>query len=114
MTTKHKVDSLQNKVRKLQRAIRKQARPLQKRIRSLGSELTRLLQADLKARGLLLYEDCNCPDNIWVGTAKSMEQCREDGGVPYEVSGPMRQTERGYQVRVGGAWLGIISPPQGW
>lgn len=113
-STGQKVLSLQNKVRKLQRAIRKQVRPLQKRIRSLGTELTRLLQADLDARGLFLYEDANCPDNIWVGSDDSLERVREHGGVPHKVRGPMRKTDRGYQVRLDGRWLGIISPPKGW
>lgn len=114
MSTRQKVDSLQAKVLKLQRAARKQLRPLQKRIRSLGTELTRFLQADLKSRGLVLFEDGNCPGSIWVSDEQGLERCREGGGVPYIVSGPMRKTGNRYQIRIDGQWTGIIDPPAGW
>lgn len=111
---KNQATSVQARITRLQRAIRKQTRPLQKRIRTLGTELSQMLHADLKARGLLLFDCTNSPGNVCVGTRADMQQCEDmGGGVAFEVTGPIRQTKDGYEIRLHGEWHRFRTPA-GW
>lgn len=111
---KNQATSVQASITRLQRAIRKQTRPLQKRIRSLGMELSRMLHADLKARGLLLFDCSNSPGNVCLGTRADMRRCEDaGGGVAFEVTGPIRQSKDGYEIRLNGQWHGFRTPT-GW
>lgn len=113
-TIKNQALSLQGKIGKLQRAIRKQTRPLQKRIRSIGTELSRMLHADLKARGLVLFDSSNSPGNICVGTRNDMRRFEErGGGTTFEVTGPIRVGKERYEIRIDGEWLPFRTPA-GW